>query len=102
MSQTIRIVAALLANNGKELEVEQILRACVQPSRAEDGCLSYILHRSIEQAGRFVFVERWASQAAIEHHRLMPHYQTMANALTDLLADRQVFILEELAEELQL
>lgn len=102
MSQSIRIVAALLAKNGQEHEVEQILRACVQPSRAEDGCLSYILHRSIEQAGRFVFVERWASQAAIERHRLMPHYTTMANALTDLLDDRQVFILEELAQELQL
>lgn len=51
MSQAIRVVAILIAKAGKESQVEQILRACVQPSRAEDGCLSYVLNRCIEQAG---------------------------------------------------
>lgn len=73
-----------------------LLLACVQPSRAEDGCLSYVLHRSLDEAGRFVFVERWADRDAIERHRRMPHYRAMADAVADLLADRQVFLLEEL------
>ena len=101
MSQAIRVVAILTAKAGKESQVEQILRACVQPSRTEDGCLSYVLNRCIEQAGRFVFVERWASHEAIARHRQMPHYTTMANALGELLSDRQVYVLEALAEDIE-
>lgn len=99
MNQEVRVVAILLAREGKEQEVEQILRACVQPSRAEVGCLSYVLHRSVEEAKRFVFIERWVNYEAIERHRQMPHYKVMGNALVDLLADRQVFLLEELVAD---
>jgi quinol monooxygenase YgiN len=99
MSQPIRVVAVLTAKAGKEQQVEQVLRACVQPSRAEDGCLSYVLNRCIEQVGRFVFVERWASHEAIARHRQMSHYTAMANALGELLSDRQVYVLEALAED---
>ncbi|MDD2159089.1 MULTISPECIES: putative quinol monooxygenase [Pseudomonas] len=99
MNQSLRVVAVLTAKAGKEQQVEQVLRACVQPSRAEDGCLSYDLNRCIEQAGRFVFVERWASHEAIALHRQMPHYTAMAKALGELLSDRQVYVLEALAED---
>ncbi|SEC23152.1 putative quinol monooxygenase [Pseudomonas anguilliseptica] len=101
MNQAIRVVAVLTAKAGKEQQVEQILRACVQPSRGEDGCLAYVLNRCIEQAGRFVFVERWASHEAIALHRQMPHYTAMANALGELLSDRQVYVLEALAEDIE-
>lgn len=99
MIQPISIVAVLTAKVGKEQQVEQILRACVQPSCAEAGCLSYVLNRCIEQAGRFVFIERWASHEAIARHRHMPHYTAMADALGQLLSDRQVYVLEALAED---
>jgi quinol monooxygenase YgiN len=98
MNQEIRVVAVLLAREGKEDQVEQILRACVQPSRAEAGCLAYALHRSIDNTREFVFVERWSNRQAIELHRQMPHYKTLTNGLVDLLADRQVHLLEELAD----
>ncbi|RPM29643.1 putative quinol monooxygenase [Pseudomonas aeruginosa] len=100
MNQEIRVVAVLLARDGKEQEVERILRACVLPSRAENGCLSYVLHRDLDEPGRFVFIEGWADHAAIDRHRLTPHYKAMANALIDLLVDRQVFLLDELNAEL--
>ncbi|KFB18888.1 antibiotic biosynthesis monooxygenase [Pseudomonas aeruginosa PGPR2] len=89
MNQAVRVVALLQAREGRAAEVERLLLACVQPSRAEDGCLSYVLHRSLDEAGRFVFVERWAHRDAIERHRRMPHYRAMADAVADLLADRQ-------------
>ena len=66
MNQAVRVVALLQAREGRAAEVERLLLACVQPSRAEDGCLSYVLHRSLDEAGRFVFVERWANRDAIE------------------------------------
>ena len=85
------------AREGRAAEVERLLLACVQPSRAEDGCLSYVLHRSLDEAGRFVFVERWADRDAIERHRRMPHYRAMADAvalgiINGTKVDDQVFL----------
>lgn len=40
MNQAVRVVALLQAREGRAAEVERLLLACVQPSRAEDGCLS--------------------------------------------------------------
>lgn len=42
MNQAVRVVALLQAREGRAAEVERLLLACVQPSRAEDGCLSYV------------------------------------------------------------
>ena len=34
---------------------------------------------------------------AIEHHKTTPHYQAMAQAVGDLLAHREVLLLDELS-----
>ena len=44
MSQIIKTVATLRAKSGHGKTVEQALRACVEGSRAEPGCLFYDLH----------------------------------------------------------
>ena len=45
----------------------------------------------------FVFVEGWADMEAIEHHKTTPHYQAMTHAVGDLLAHREVLLLDELS-----
>lgn len=96
MTREIRVVAILEAKSGKAKEVEQILKACVAPSRAEAGCRFYTLHVDLENTQRFVFVERWADQAAIDFHKKTDHYLAMASAAADLLLDRQVLLLNEI------
>ena len=46
---------------------------------------------------RFVFIEGWADMEAFEHHKTTPHYQAMAQAVGDLLAHREVLLLDELS-----
>ncbi|AZC89530.1 hypothetical protein C4K29_3229 [Pseudomonas chlororaphis subsp. piscium] len=101
MSDEIRVVAILQAKPGQGAELERVLRAGVAPSRAEAGCLSYELHRDIDQEGRFVFVETWADRAAIETHRQMPHYKTMINAALEHVLERQVCLLSAIAVDSQ-
>ncbi|MBV6749686.1 antibiotic biosynthesis monooxygenase [Pseudomonas chlororaphis] len=95
MNHEIRVVAILHAKPGKAAELEPHLRACVVPSRAEPGCREYILHVDQADPERFIFVERWIDQAAIEHHRGTAHYKAMAAAIGDLLSERQVVQLDE-------
>ncbi|MER5887489.1 putative quinol monooxygenase [Streptomyces sp. NPDC001941] len=41
--------------------------------RAEEGCLQYDMHQVADDPDRFVLVERWASQAALDAHDAAPH-----------------------------
>jgi len=41
--------------------------------REEQGCLQYDLHPVADDQDRFVLIERWASQAALDAHGVTPH-----------------------------
>ncbi len=97
MSDEIAVVAIVEAKPGREAEVEAAIRACVSATRQETGCLSYAAHADLDAPERFVFVERWASRAALAEHEKTPHLQAFVAALKDLLAaPLQVLVLREL------
>jgi quinol monooxygenase YgiN len=48
-------------------------KACIAETRKEQGCISYDCHASVSEPNRFVFVERWETQAALDAHGQAPH-----------------------------
>ncbi|MDR3525869.1 MAG: putative quinol monooxygenase [Rhizomicrobium sp.] len=81
MTDAISLVAAVQAKPGDEDAVESAIRSCVAATRHEAGCLSYIAHRDLDVAGKFVFIERWASRAALASHEKEPHFLALVAAL---------------------
>ncbi len=77
----IVINAHIHATAGREDELQKQLQALVAPSRLEPGCLYYALHIDPESPGKFMFYEKFASQAAIDSHLLTPHFLALANYL---------------------
>jgi quinol monooxygenase YgiN len=71
----ITVMARVKAKPGKEGDLERAWRAAVGPSRAEPGCLGYLLHRSLQEPTLFVSVEKWASKDATERHLASTHVQ---------------------------
>lgn len=70
------IVVGLKAKAGKADELRRDLSALVEPSRGEDGNIRYDLFEDIDEPGRFVFVEEWASaEQRDRHHENGPHIQ---------------------------
>jgi quinol monooxygenase YgiN len=70
--------------------LEAELRALVGPTRREDGCITYDLHRGSDVPGTFLLHEVWASR---EHHRLhtqTPHFIRWDARKDALLASRDV------------
>lgn len=97
MTSEIRVVAILQAKAGQAEAVENAMRAIVAPSRAEAGCHFYTPHRDPSHAGRYVFVERWASREALAEHEQTPHFKQLLSDLDGLLVEApQVMILDEL------
>lgn len=90
------IVVGLTAAAGKEDELRQDLSTLVEPSRNEAGNLSYDLFEDVDQPGRFVFVEGWASiQAQAQHNEHGAHIQHFhANGLRNVATKEFAHILK--------
>jgi quinol monooxygenase YgiN len=49
------------------------LAKVIPATRAEDGCEEYGCYEDTQQPGRYVFVERWRDQSALDRHLATPH-----------------------------
>ncbi|HXJ39727.1 MAG TPA: putative quinol monooxygenase [Bryobacteraceae bacterium] len=65
---------------GHEEALFGLLRALIEPTRAEPGCMIYELHRHPEEAGKFMFYERFATQEALDLHVATPHFKKFSDA----------------------
>lgn len=68
MTSNIKVVARVMITPGKEDAFEAYAAELSVATRAEKGCLSYHLHRNLNQKGVYVFVEEWASRQVWEQH----------------------------------
>ncbi len=86
----VTLVVQLRPRDGQELLLEAELRALVGPTRKEDGCLTYDLHRSAEGPSAFLLHEIWASRKAHSRHTNTPHFLRWNARKDALLASRDV------------
>jgi quinol monooxygenase YgiN len=55
-------------------------------SREEQACRGYRVYADLEQDDRYVFVEEWADDDALQRHFAQPHTATFMGGLIPLLA----------------
>lgn len=87
----------LRAKPGQEVLLEAELRALVNPTRREEGCITYDLHRATEIPGAFLLHEVWVTR---EHHRAhtkTPHFTRWDARKDALLASREATFCQQLA-----
>jgi quinol monooxygenase YgiN len=64
----LTLVAFIQAKPGQSDELGRRLTALVEPTRAEEGCVSYDLHRSNTDPSTWMLYENWRSTADLEKH----------------------------------
>src|SRR5882672_2221935 len=84
----VTLIVLLRAREGQETLLEAELRALVGPSRREEGCLTYNLHRAIDAPGALLLHEVWASREAHTEHIHTPHFLRWNARKDALLASR--------------
>lgn len=77
----IKIVALITVKPEHRETLSDLFAQLVQASRAEAGNDSYDLHQDIQNPDRFVFVESWKSQAAVDEHNASAHFQAFVKAI---------------------
>lgn len=93
----VTLVVVMRAKEGQNLLLEAELRALVTPSRKEDGCLQFDLHRSAEQPGTFLFHEVWETRDHHTAHTRTPHFLRWNARKDSLLASREAAFYHQVA-----
>jgi quinol monooxygenase YgiN len=89
-NQAVTLIVQLRPRDGQETLLEAELRALVGPTRKEQGCLTYDLHRSAEAPSAFLLHEIWASREAHSRHTNTPHFLRWNARKDSLLASRDL------------
>ena len=93
----VTLVVVMRAREGQQLLLEAELRALITPTRKEEGCLRYDLHRSAEQPGTFLFHEVWETREHHTAHTRTPHFLRWNARKDSLLASREAAFWQQLA-----
>ncbi len=86
----IVITAVFRAKEGKEEELEALLRDFVPRVAGEEGTLAYALHRSQSDPRAFLFYEKYTDGDALGRHSTTPHFKTLSKAMAPLIEGRPV------------
>jgi len=93
----LTLIVLLRAKEGQHPLLEAELRALVGPTRKEEGCLQYDLHRGADQPGTFLFHEVWASREHHAAHTRTPHFLRWNARKDSLLATRESTFWQQIA-----
>jgi quinol monooxygenase YgiN len=92
----VTLIVILRARESQETLLEAELRALVSPTRKEDGCLRYDLHRSVDAPGALLLHEVWATREAHTEHTHSPHFLRWNARKDSLLASREAYFWKQI------
>ena len=72
---TITKSVTFIAKEGSEVKMKELLTAMVEPSKAEPGVLFYEIFQYENNPRRFMAVETWKNEAALDGHKASAHYK---------------------------
>ena len=73
---TITKRVTFIAKEGCEAKMKELLSAMVVPSKASDGCIFYDIFQYEENVHKFMAVESWRDEKALDGHKASSHYAT--------------------------
>ena len=77
-----------MAKVGHESDVAALFVKLTEESRKEPGCAMYQVHRHKTDSRRFFIYEQYKDDAALEAHRVAPHFLQFARKDLPKVADR--------------
>ncbi|WP_327438892.1 putative quinol monooxygenase [Pseudomonas donghuensis] len=96
--QPLVSIAVLKARPGQREALKAALRALVEPTRQEPGCLDYVLFQLRDTPDVFYMREAFRNQQALDLHLAMPYFQAFAQRFDELLSEPlQLQMLEQVA-----
>lgn len=67
-------IVTFIAKEGHEQQLSTLLNGMITPSRNEEGCLLYDIFQYENEPQKFIVVESWVNEEALEGHKHSKHY----------------------------
>ena len=93
----VTLAVILKPRDGQEYLLEAELRALISPTRKEEGCLRYDLHRAMEGPPAFLLHEIWETRDDHTAHTKTDHFLRWNARKDALLASREVGFWRQIA-----
>lgn len=97
MSEVVVVVLSR-AVAGRGDEAAAAFQEVAVPTHAEEGCITYAVHRVAGDPDRIVLVERWASREDLDQHLQTPHLLAFRESSHDLWAEPMEILIVEPVE----
>jgi quinol monooxygenase YgiN len=97
MSEPVKIVAMMTAAVGQKSALRKVMESFVSATRAEPGCLEFLLHESLDDDHVLIITEIWADQDALQAHlKGRAVRQMQATDMSKLVAGSQLHHLRQI------
>ncbi len=93
----VTVVAKVVAKQEAVEAVKAELLKLIEPTRQEEGCISYTLHQDNTDPALFIFYETWESDAHLDRHMKTDHFTRFVAAVDGLLSELAVHRLTRIA-----
>ena len=93
----VTLAVVLRPRDGQEFLLEAELRALITPTRKEEGCIRYDLHRAVEGPAAFLLHEIWETREHHTAHTKTDHFLRWNARKDALLASREVGFWKQIA-----
>ena len=80
----ISIVAKFKVNASEEENFLKLVNELGMASRAEEGCIEYILHKDVTKELTYCILEKWKDQAAIDLHNSSQHFTALVPKIIEI------------------
>jgi quinol monooxygenase YgiN len=82
------LTAVLLAAEGKADALEAEFKTLVPKVLKDPGALVYIVHRAVDNPGKFMVYEQYENQEAFQAHSKTEHFRAWGQATRGMFAGR--------------
>lgn len=91
---TITKRVTFIAKEGCEDKMKELLSAMVIPSKAEEGCIFYEIFQYENNKRKFMAVETWRDEKALDGHKASAHYAVYKSSYEPYCEDKYTDELE--------
>lgn len=92
----LKIVAKIIALPEFRQDILSSIKSLEKASRGEDGNISYIAHQDIQNQNKFVILEVWKSQSAIDFHNNTPHFEAFKQEISGKIGTLEIDVMKEI------
>jgi len=92
-NNTLKVVAIAETSADRADDLKSVCMGLIEPTRKENGCISYELYQDTTNPGKFTFIEEWQSKEHLDVHLKTPHLVKAGDDFNKILTEELIILM---------